>query len=129
MAHETAVHRFDAELAAGTPTLIKADLAADGVDEILNVMLEGDWSDEPDETATGARVAVSTAGRTWTVALERESVSVTEGDEAGSANPRLGGDPSDIDLWLWGRVPDDRVTRSGDLQAIRELRSRLALAT
>lgn len=129
MAHETAVHRFDAELAAGTPTLIKADLAADGVDEILSVMLEGDWSDEPDETATGARVAVSTAGRTWTVALERESVSVTEGDEAGSANPRLSGDPSDIDLWLWGRIPDDRVTRSGDLQAIRELRSRLALAT
>ena len=75
MAHETAVHRFDAELAAGTPTSINADLAADGVDEILGVMLEGDWSDEPVDTATGARVAVSTSGRTWTVAMERESVS------------------------------------------------------
>jgi hypothetical protein len=61
MAHETAVHRFDAELADGTPTPIKADLAADGVDEILGVTLAGDWSDEPDGTATGARVAVSTA--------------------------------------------------------------------
>jgi hypothetical protein len=81
MAHETAVHRFDAELAAGTPTPIEADLAADGVDEILGVMLEGDWSDEPVDDATGARVAVSTAGRTWTVVLERESVLVTEGEE------------------------------------------------
>ena len=129
MAHETAVHRFDAELAAGTPTQIGADLAADGVDEILSVMLEGDWSEEPDDTATGARVAVSTAGRMWAVALQREFVSVTESDDAGSSNARLSGDPSDVDLWLWGRVPDDRVTRSGDLQAIRELRSRLGRAT
>jgi hypothetical protein len=29
---------------------------------------------------------------------------------------------------MWGRVPDDRVTRSGDLEAIRELHSRLARA-
>jgi uncharacterized protein (TIGR03083 family) len=129
MAHETAVHRSDAELAVGAPTSIDADLAADGVDEILSVMLEGDWSDEPVDTATGARIAVSTAGRTWTVGLERASVSVAEGDQVGAADAQLSGDPSDIDLWLWGRVSDDRVTCSGDLQAIHELRSRLARAT
>jgi hypothetical protein len=90
-------------------------------------MLAGDWSDEPDDSATGQRVAISTGGRTWHVTLERESVRVTEDD--GDADATLGGDPSDVLLWLWGRAPDERVTRSGDADAIRLLRSRLVLAT
>jgi uncharacterized protein (TIGR03083 family) len=35
MAHETAVHRWDAEDAGGAPLSIDADLAADGIDEFL----------------------------------------------------------------------------------------------
>lgn len=127
MAHETAVHRIDAELAAGSPTPIDAELATDGVDEILVIMLAGDWSDDPDEAARGQRVAIATGGRTWLVELEREAVTVTEGD--GARDATLEGDPSDVVLWLWGRAGDDRVTRSGDREAFRTLRSRLVLAT
>jgi uncharacterized protein (TIGR03083 family) len=127
MAHETAVHRVDAELAAGARTPIDGELAADGVDEILRRMLAGDWSDDADDAATGQRVAVSTGGRRWDVVLERASVDVEDG--SGDADARLEGEPSDVDLWLWGRVPDDHVSRSGDLDAVRLLRSRLALAT
>ena len=36
---ETAVHRYDAELAAGTPSPLDATLAVDGIDEILTVFL------------------------------------------------------------------------------------------
>jgi uncharacterized protein (TIGR03083 family) len=127
MAQETAVHRIDGELAIGTPTPVDAELAADGVDEILVIMLAGDWSDEPADAATGQRVAIATGGRTWHVTLERESVSVSEHD--GDADATLGGDPSDVLLWLWGRAPDERVTHAGDEDAIRLLRSRLVLAT
>jgi uncharacterized protein (TIGR03083 family) len=127
MAHETVVHRVDAELAIGTPTVVSGELAVDGVDEILVIMLAGDWSDEPDDAATGQRVAISTGGRTWGVTLEKESVSITEDGEAGDA--ALGGDPSEVLLWLWGRSPDELVERSGDEEAIRLLRSRLVLAT
>jgi uncharacterized protein (TIGR03083 family) len=127
MAHETAVHRTDAELATGTPTPIDPDLAVDGVDEILRIMLAGDWSDEPDDAATGQRVAIATGGRTWRVELERESVTVAE--EGGERDATLEGDPSDVVLWLWGRSPDERVKRTGDDQALRLLRSRLVLAT
>lgn len=127
MAHETAVHRVDAELAAGTPTPIDADLATDGVDEILVIMLSGDWSEDPDDAAAGQRVAVATGGRTWLVGLEREAMTVTEAD--GARDATVEGDPSDVVLWLWGRAPDDRVMRSGDEDALRVLRSRLALAT
>jgi hypothetical protein len=127
MAHETAVHRIDGELAIGTPTPVDTALAVDGVDEILVIMLAGDWSDEPDDAATGQRVAISTGGRTWHATLERDSVSIAE--VGGDGDATLGGDPSDVLLWLWGRSPDERVTRSGDQDALRLLRSRLVLAT
>lgn len=127
MAHETAVHRADAELAAGTITPIDADLATDGVDEILHLMLAGDWSEAPDDAAMGQRVAVVTGGRTWIVELSREAVAVDEGDQTRDAT--VEGDPSDVVLWLWGRAEDDRVTRSGDAEALRMLRARLVLAT
>jgi uncharacterized protein (TIGR03083 family) len=127
MAHETAVHRIDGELATGTPTPVNAELAVDGVDEILVIMLAGDWSDEPDDAATGQLVAISAGGRTWRVTLERNSVSVDE--DGGDADAALGGDPSNVLLWLWGRSPDERVTRSGDGGALHLLRARLVLAT
>jgi uncharacterized protein (TIGR03083 family) len=127
MAHETAIHRIDAELAAGTATPIDADLATDGVDEILLIMLAGDWSEAPDEAATGQRVAIATGGRTWLVGLEREAVKVAA--DEGARDATIEGDPSDVVLWLWGRAPDDRVGSSGDAAALRVLRSRLVLAT
>ena len=127
MAHETAVHRVDAELARGDSTPIDAQLATDGVDEILRIMLEGDWSDDADDAMTGQRIDVSTGGRTWQVVLDREAVSVT--DDGGEADAMLTGDPSDVLLWLWGRVPDDRVEQSGDPETHRLMRTRLVMAT
>jgi uncharacterized protein (TIGR03083 family) len=127
MAHETVVHRVDAELAANVQTPIDPGLGADGIDEILRRMLAGDWSEDADDAATGQRVVVSSAGHRWDVVLARDAVTIEDGP--GESDALLEGDPSDVDLWLWGRVPDERVTRSGDLDAIRLLRSRLALAT
>jgi hypothetical protein len=67
-AHEALIHRRDAELAAGTITPFPADLAADGVDEVLDVMYGGcppwgEFSPLPhyirvDLTDTGDRVWV-----------------------------------------------------------------------
>jgi uncharacterized protein (TIGR03083 family) len=128
MAQETAVHRIDAELAIGEPAPVDAELAVDGVDEILLLMLAGDWSEDPEEAASGQHVAISTGGRTWLVTLEEKAMSVSE-DRSEAADATIEGDPSDVLLWLWGRSPDKRVTRSGDEEALRLLRSRLVLAT
>jgi uncharacterized protein (TIGR03083 family) len=127
MAHETAVHRVDAELAASAATPIDPELAADGVDEILRRMLAGDWSEDVDDAATGQRIVVSTGGHRWGVILTRDAVTIE--DEPGDPDALLEGDPSDVDLWLWGRAPDDRLSRTGDLSVLRLFRSRLALAT
>ena len=127
MAHETAVHRVDAELARGAPTSVDAALATDGVDEILHIMLAGDWSDDADDAMTGQRVAIETGGRVWRVVLDREAITVIDGD--GASDATLSGSPSDVLLWLWGREPDDRVEMSGDQQAHTLMRTRLMMAT
>lgn len=127
MAHETAVHRVDAELARGMETPIDAELATDGVDELLRIMLEGDWSEDTDDTAIGQRVVIQTGGRAWDVVLDRGAMTVT--DVGGEADARLSGDPSDVLLWLWGRADDDRVTYEGDADTHRVLRERLTMAT
>jgi len=127
MAHETAVHRVDAELARGASTPVDAALAADGFDEILHVMLAGDWSEDADDAMTGQRVAIETGGRAWQVVLDREAMTVLDGD--GTADATLSGPLSDVLLWLWGREPDDRVEMSGDQEAHRLMRTRLVMAT
>jgi len=125
MAHETAVHRVDAELAVGRATPVDGQLALDGIDELLTIMLAGDWSEAPD-ASTGQRVAVETGGRRWVITLQPSAVTITGG--ADEADATIEGDPSDVLLWLWGRAADDSVTRTSDELAAL-LRARLTLAT
>lgn len=126
MAHETSVHRHDVESAAGEGTPVAADLAVDGIDEVLMIMLAGDWSDAPVESATGARVVVSSGGHDWEVTLGPERVDVSR-TASGGAVATVSGESSEVLLWLWGRGPRPDV--SGAEAAVTELRERLALAT
>ncbi|GAA1258994.1 maleylpyruvate isomerase family mycothiol-dependent enzyme [Oryzihumus leptocrescens] len=126
MAHETSVHRRDVESAAGEGTPIAADLAVDGVDEVLTIMLAGDWSDAPVGTASGAAVVVSSGGHDWEVTLGPGHVDVLRG-ATGGAVATVAGEPSEVLLWLWGRGPRPAV--SGEEAMVTELRERLALAT
>jgi uncharacterized protein (TIGR03083 family) len=127
MAHETAVHRVDAESATGALTPVDAELALDGIDEILVLMLAGDWSEDPDDAAQGQRVSISAGDRSWTVTMDRGAMGVAVGGGDGDASVQ--GRPSDVLLWLWGRAPDELVARSGDPEALRVLRERLVMAT
>jgi hypothetical protein len=74
-AHETAIHRLDAEhaLVASTaptavPTLVfDSEFAADGIDELLTLLPRRDWSES---TASGTVLChAADAGRAWTVRL------------------------------------------------------------
>jgi uncharacterized protein (TIGR03083 family) len=57
-AHETMVHRADAELAAGLPVVLDAELAADAVDEWLRLMA-GPRYGRPDARATALPAGAS----------------------------------------------------------------------
>ncbi|MGI8435071.1 MAG: maleylpyruvate isomerase family mycothiol-dependent enzyme [Nocardioidaceae bacterium] len=131
MACEVAVHRYDAELAFDEPTPIEPDLAVDGIDEALDVMLAGPWWDDrvTTEHPVEAVVAVQSGGVRWLCDVRRSGVTVDRAaTDAGAGSTPVGtisGEPQDVFLWLWGRVGDERVELSGDPQTVAEFRARL----
>jgi uncharacterized protein (TIGR03083 family) len=126
MAHETAVHRVDAQSGHGEPEPVPAALAADGVGELLDVFLAPNSEGEP----VGGRGeslhlhAIDTEGE-WQLRLLPAGVEVERGHAKGDAAAR--GPASDLLLFLWGRVPADRLETFGDpavLPRVRELAAR-----
>ena len=130
MAHETVIHRADAELAAGrTPPRVDAVVAVDGIDELLSVFLAGAL---PRFTGsgggTGETVALHTPDERWHVRLGPDTVEVTRGS-AQEADGLIAGTPSHVLYHLWGRLPADEVDERGEAAARDALRSALRRAT
>jgi len=120
-AHEAAVHRVDAELAAGGPaTPLPPDFAADGVDELLNGFFArpGRFTTPVPRSialqATDARCA-------HRVELTPDGARTAPG--AGPADLRLTAPAHDLYLVLWNRADPRPAWIDGDagaLQAWRE---------
>jgi uncharacterized protein (TIGR03083 family) len=110
MAHETAVHRHDAQEAAGVAGPIDPALAADGVDEFLMVHFA---EDAAELTGGGEAVRLRTTDvpGEWTVVAGPDGAIV---DADGDADATIEGDASDLVLVLWRRLPLDAVTVGGD---------------
>lgn len=74
MAHETSIHRVDAELAVGAVTPFEPDFAADGIDELLLAMI-GDWDKE---VAVDAPVVLGVEptdiDQAWTVTIRPDGL-------------------------------------------------------
>lgn len=113
MAQETAVHRWDAESAGGETEPIERRLAADGVDEVLDVMLPADEAHDSGETIHFH--STDDAGE-WLLKLDPQGVIVTREHARGDAAVRA--TASDLLLYLWGRPVEDRVDVLGDAGAV-----------
>ena len=130
MAHETAIHRVDAELAHGVSAPVDEALALDGIDEVLRRFLAGDWSDEPVSGRPGTTVRVRSADEAWRIVMEPSAIVAHVDrwpDEPVQAV--LTGDPVPLYLWLWGRGPDDSLVVEGEQAAIDHLGRRMRPAT
>jgi uncharacterized protein (TIGR03083 family) len=130
MALEAAVHRYDVELAHQEPTGIPDDLATDGVDELLRVMLAGPWWEDRIQTEhpVDALVAVEAGEQRWLADVRVTSVTISD-DPVTSADATVSGDPDAVFLWLWGRVGDDAVAVAGDADLVAQFRARVAECT
>ena len=101
MAHETSVHRWDAELAVGTARSIDPVLAADGIDEALT-MLGVRLTALPEPTLGGSLALVATdIDFSCTVELAPDHVERRAGLAGADATVRAGA--SSLRLWLAGR--------------------------
>jgi uncharacterized protein (TIGR03083 family) len=130
MAHESAIHRVDVELAIEDVSEIDGALAVDGVDEVLRRMLAGDWSDEPVTGHPGTVVRVETANAAWRIVME-PSAAVASVDRWPDmpVDATVTGEPAYLYLWLWCRGPSDRLAIAGDKAAVDHLDARMRLAT
>jgi uncharacterized protein (TIGR03083 family) len=132
MAHEAAIHRVDVELAHDDVTPIDAELALDGVDEVLRRFLAGDWSDETVDDRAGTAVQIRSAGTSWRVVMEPKAIVANVYLDRFPELPvdaTLSGDPLPMYLWIWGRGPRDPLMVDGDVAAADQLRERMVVAT
>ena len=102
-AHETAVHRVDAELAAGTgPTGLRAGFAADGVDELLLGFVARSGPRRYKKVGPGAVSFEATdADASWTVRVSSTGIETKRGGDDPDLWVRAPAE--DLYLMLWGR--------------------------
>ncbi|WP_137121674.1 maleylpyruvate isomerase family mycothiol-dependent enzyme [Segeticoccus rhizosphaerae] len=129
-AHESLIHRLDAELTAGTRTDLDPALAADGVDEVLRIMYGGHpgWGRFVPEEGATIRLRTTDTGDSWLVTLGRfvghdpgsdedrddPDIGIAASDTGEPALAALSGTAADLDCWLWHRPPVGEITREGD---------------
>ena len=110
MAHETAVHRWDAENAIGkagpTAGAVDADLAHDGIDEVINVGMQFSTRGPRSNFPSGSLHLHRTDGDgEWMLSSNDGTLVVTE--EHGKGDAALRGTASGLYFYLWGRGRDD----------------------
>jgi uncharacterized protein (TIGR03083 family) len=110
IAHETAVHRADAEISVGREPEFEPDLAADAIDEWLGFTSGTGASDTPvDALPDGAVLHVHVTDEgvdgEWLVRREGDSVTVEPGH--GKGDVALRGPAGRLLLVLLRRVPQD----------------------
>ena len=101
-AHETAVHRMDAELAEGTTTPFAPDFAADGVDELVMAMVGNLRKAIPVERDRVLRLRATDAEREWTAILTPEGFE-THAGRHGDADCTLSGPAEGLYRAVWHR--------------------------
>ncbi|MFG1670812.1 maleylpyruvate isomerase family mycothiol-dependent enzyme [Streptomyces sp. Y7] len=118
-AHETTVHRFDAQSArGGTPDEIDSGFAADGVEELLGGFHARSKSRVRSAEPRVLRVrATDTDDAVWTVRLSQEPP-VTERGETARADCEISGPAGPLYLSLWNRLPFPRVTGDASIGAL-----------
>jgi len=116
-AHETRVHRVDAESARGGPlTPVAAAHATDGVDELLAGFHARTKSRVRTRSPRVLRVRALDTETVWTVRLSDRPPVTVRGTAAldTPADCTLSGTAEELFLVLWNRLPLSSVDMSGD---------------
>ena len=134
MAQETVIHRVDAELTAGVePLAIPADLAADGIDEVLECFLAYATTAYPDHLADlmadcdGSTVRIDTESGSWLVQLGPDVATVERA--SADAEAVIRGSEDAVLRWLWRRVGNSAVELDGNRAVVGKLRNLLGAGT
>lgn len=132
-AHETAIHRVDAELAAGGVTPFPADFAADGIDELLVAMFGRDAAGLTAEQQSGRRLVLQVVASdehadpsAWLAELTADGTQAAKVSRGqGPADCTLAGPASGLYQLLWNRCDPATagVTVAGDPSVLQSWQS------
>jgi hypothetical protein len=113
-AHETAIHRVDAEGAAGDEvTLFDTTFAQDGIAEIVRGFAARR------SNAVKATLGLDAAdGPSWLITFGGERIEADESEDLVGTDVTIRGVSSDLYRWLWNR-PSDAVV-DGDAEVAAE---------
>jgi uncharacterized protein (TIGR03083 family) len=114
--HELSIHRWDAEVALGDAAPIPSDLAADGIEEFIERFLAPPFWRSP---RSGRRLSLTTDEASWTLSFDGDAAAWTS--DPAAADTAVHGSPSELNLFLWGRMPLDQLMVTGDRDVVRLL--------
>lgn len=117
-AHETGIHRADAQLAAGHLDAFPTDHAADGVDELVRGFMGTRSRRLRSDPPVKFALAATDADAGWHVTVGPDSVEVA--DNGADADCTVRGSASDLYLFVWNRIGTETLEVSGD-PAVLEL--------
>jgi uncharacterized protein (TIGR03083 family) len=103
-AQETAMHRWDAQSAIGDPSPVDPRLAADGIDELLEIFLPY-WEGgiRFDGVSGSLFIRCHDTPASWLVRIAPDGAMTTPQPASDHADCALDGTASDLLLLLWGR--------------------------
>jgi uncharacterized protein (TIGR03083 family) len=128
MAHETAIHRIDAQLAAGRVDPIEPKLAADGLSEVLDTWLPGGRRKGPTDKQGVVHLVAADVAQEWYVRLRGGGLALLDTDTLLDSDDHhtrtlARGTASDLLLALYGRLPLDALDVVGDADLLTALRT------
>ncbi len=118
-AHETAIHRIDAELAVGAaPAPFGPAFAADGVDELLVGFVPRRSKSLRAERPVSLSVHCTDVRWAWLLAIGPDGVTTATASDAAEnaagADCSVAGEAADLYLALWNRAGTEHVAVDGD---------------
>lgn len=118
MAHESAVHRYDAQRAHGVAQPIDVDIAHDGMDELIDLLLPRIIARDSPSLPTATYTWRATDDGTWHVQIGADGPQRLE--TAKSPDVTVRGTASALLLAAYGRVPWTSLEVEGDPAALAE---------
>jgi uncharacterized protein (TIGR03083 family) len=126
MAHETTIHRVDAEQAAGGSVgPIDPPFAVDGIDETFTVFVPLVAAARSPGDGRTVHLHTTDVEGEWLIRFAPGDVAVEAGHAKGDAAVR--GPAGAVLCWLWGRLPFDELEVFGDHEAALALRAITAI--
>jgi uncharacterized protein (TIGR03083 family) len=119
-AHETAMHRFDGQLAAGATAPIAQPLAVDGIDELFDLIPFWPWADRVRGNGETLHFHCTDGDGEWLARLGSDGLVVTREHAKGDVAAR--GTASDLLLFLYGRVGVETLDVFGDASLLTHWR-------